>query len=96
MVTKEEGENLAKAQGIPFFECSALNGLGTTEAFEELLGNILKHEKAKYAMNERDDGSIQEGDGGAKKENAKNVKLSKKDTQGENGIRTKKKGKCGC
>lgn len=96
MVTKEEGENLAKDKGIPFFECSALNGLGTTEAFEELLGNILKHEKAKHAMNEIEDGSIQEGDGGDKKGTAKNVKLSKKETQGENGIRTKKKGKCGC
>ena len=44
VISKEEGENLAKNYGIPFFECSAKNNINIDEIFNTMANNI--HSKA--------------------------------------------------
>ena len=39
-ISKEEGENLAKNYGIPFFECSAKNNFNINEIFETMAQKI--------------------------------------------------------
>ena len=39
-ISKEEGENLAKNYGIPFFECSAKNNININEMFETMAQKI--------------------------------------------------------
>ena len=39
-ISKEEGENLAKNYGIPFFECSAKNNFNIKEIFETMAQKI--------------------------------------------------------
>ena len=39
-ITKEEGGNLAKNYGIPFFECSAKNNININEIFETMAQKI--------------------------------------------------------
>ena len=39
-ISKEEGENLAKNYGIPFFECSAKNKININEMFETMAQKI--------------------------------------------------------
>ena len=40
IISKEEGENLAKNYGIPFFECSAKNNININEIFNTMAQNI--------------------------------------------------------
>ena len=35
-ISKDEGENLAKSYGIPFFECSAKNNININEIFNTM------------------------------------------------------------
>ena len=42
-VTKNEGEDLAKSFGVPFFETSALSRINVDESFFELVREIRKH-----------------------------------------------------
>ena len=39
-ITKEEGENLAKSYGIPFFECSAKSNININEIFDIMAHKI--------------------------------------------------------
>lgn len=65
-VTKEEGQQLAKNNGISFFECSAKNGVNINEIFLEMSKIIY------YKMKKR----------GNKNTNNKGMKLGKEDTKG--------------
>jgi len=42
-VTKEEGEEIAKQNGMKFFETSAKTGEGVKEAFESIAREIISH-----------------------------------------------------
>ena len=39
-ISKEEGENLAKSYGIPFFECSAKSNININEIFDTMAQKI--------------------------------------------------------
>ena len=49
-ITKEEGENLAKNYGIPFFECSAKNNTNINEMFNTMAQNIYSKIGNRYSI----------------------------------------------
>ena len=49
-ITKEEGENLAKNYGIPFFECSAKNNTNINEMFNTMAQNIYSKVGNRYSI----------------------------------------------
>ena len=62
-VSRDEGEQLAKSYGIPFYECSAKSGLNINEVFDDMCKRI--HEKVKIHGNKNN---------GGVKLNSKNIK----------------------
>mmetsp|Transcript_8536 Transcript_8536/g.14395 ORF Transcript_8536/g.14395 Transcript_8536/m.14395 type:complete len:105 (-) Transcript_8536:1109-1423(-) len=52
VITREQGEEIAKSNGMEFFETSAKSGLGVNEAFESIARQIvlqLEEQKKKQA-----------------------------------------------
>ena len=50
VISKEEGENLAKNYGIPFFECSAKNNINIDEIFNTMANNIHSKVGNRYSI----------------------------------------------
>ena len=50
IITKEEGEDLAKNYGIPFFECSAKNNTNINEMFNTMAQNIYSKIGNRYSI----------------------------------------------
>ena len=57
VITKEEGEKLAKEKNMMFYECSAKNGQNVQSAIEELAKKLLKaqHEQTKKEPEKQED-----------------------------------------
>ena len=50
IISKQEGENLAKSYGIPFFECSAKNNININEMFTTMAQNIFMKVGTRYSI----------------------------------------------
>ena len=50
IISKQEGENLAKSYGIPFFECSAKNNININEMFNTMAQNIFMKVGTRYSI----------------------------------------------
>ena len=50
VISRQEGENLGKSFGIPFFECSAKNNININEMFNSMAQNIYKKVGTRYSV----------------------------------------------
>ena len=50
IISTEEGENLAKNYGLPFFECSAKNNININEIFNTMAQNIYSKIGNRYSI----------------------------------------------